>query len=199
MAVNEVSFDVEERDHRRAHRPERGGQDDRIQPHHRQSPLRQGSCPLRGQRHHELAHPPHRQARHRPDLPDDPPLPESLRARKRAGRLPLPDELGLRHGHAPHAGRAQGREGGPRQGPRRACLRGPAGPGDAAGKKSLLRQPAAPRDRPGPGIGAPARHPRRTRRRDERAGDGGTDWHDSQDPATGGSRPCSSSTTCRSS
>ena len=138
---------------RRPHRSERRRQDHRLQPHHREPPAGRGDGPLR----RALAGwgcPPTAswQARHRPHLPEHPPLPqlsalENVLAGATAGRA-----VGLLAAMLPPPRRQRREErAAVARRPGRARLRGPLRARAGAGPEPRLRRPAPAGDRPGPG------------------------------------------------
>src|SRR4029450_9579429 len=88
--------------------PQRGRQDHPVQRGHRPVCGRRGIDPVRRAQPGRAPAQPDLLPRHRPDLPDGPPVPQHDRAREHHGRPALPDQVGGVRG-GPAAARHQGR------------------------------------------------------------------------------------------
>ena len=175
VAVDDVDFTIEERLDREPDRPERRRQDDVLQHAHRRLQADGGPRRLRRRGRDRQAAARDHGARHRPHVPEHPPLPEHDGARERARRHALAAEgQRLRRRSSGRRGvrREEARGAGARA---RAARRSPAcgASSDEFGEEPLLRRPAPARGRARARDRAEAAAARRADGRDEPAGDGG--------------------------
>ena len=173
VATNDIDFTIPRGSIVVADRPERGRQDDVLQPAHRRLQADVGHDPLRRRRRHRQAAARDHRARHRPHVPEHPPLPADDGARERARRDELPPARRHPRRDPAHALACGARRPTAREKARELLVySGPAAAPRGAGRLAALRRPAPARGRPCARDRSEAAPARRADGGHEPAGDG---------------------------